>query len=110
MRLYDYAASANCYKARLLLAQLGLPYERAGGHLRRRVDDAGLPCQEPFRANAGARARFGETIAESNAILLYLGEGTPGPATFSSGRASGSGSSSSRTSSSRTSAPRASGA
>ena len=28
MRLYDYDASANCYKARLLLAHLGLEYER----------------------------------------------------------------------------------
>jgi glutathione S-transferase len=28
MRLYDYPASCNCYKVRLLLAQLGLPYER----------------------------------------------------------------------------------
>jgi glutathione S-transferase len=28
LKLYDYAASANCYKVRLLLAQLELPYER----------------------------------------------------------------------------------
>ena len=28
LRLYDYAASANCYKVRLLLAQLEQPYER----------------------------------------------------------------------------------
>jgi glutathione S-transferase len=28
MRLYDYAASGNCFKVRLLLEQLGLPYER----------------------------------------------------------------------------------
>jgi glutathione S-transferase len=28
MRLYDYAASGNCYKARLLLALLAQPYER----------------------------------------------------------------------------------
>ena len=28
LKLYDYPASANCYKARLLLAQLGLQYER----------------------------------------------------------------------------------
>src|SRR5262249_11155399 len=28
MRLYDYAASCNCYKVRLLLAHLGLEYER----------------------------------------------------------------------------------
>ncbi len=28
LRLYDYGASANCYKVRLLLAQLGREYER----------------------------------------------------------------------------------
>ncbi len=28
LRLYDYAASCNCYKVRLLLAQLGVSYER----------------------------------------------------------------------------------
>ena len=28
LRLYDYAASANCYKVRLLVAQLGLEVER----------------------------------------------------------------------------------
>ena len=28
MRLYDYRASGNCYKVRLALAQLALPYER----------------------------------------------------------------------------------
>jgi glutathione S-transferase len=28
MRLYDYAASGNCYKARLALALLGRTYER----------------------------------------------------------------------------------
>ena len=28
LRLFDYAASANCYKVRLLLAQLSREYER----------------------------------------------------------------------------------
>ena len=28
MRLYDYAASGNCFKVRLLLALLGRSYER----------------------------------------------------------------------------------
>src|SRR5688500_10399880 len=28
LRLYDYAASGNCYKVRLALAQLGRAYER----------------------------------------------------------------------------------
>ena len=31
MRLYDFGASANCFKARLLLAQLGTPYVWGGG-------------------------------------------------------------------------------
>src|SRR5437868_6705170 len=28
LRLYDYAASCNCYKLRLLLSHLGIQYER----------------------------------------------------------------------------------
>ena len=28
IRLYDYAASCNCYKVRLLLSNLGVTYER----------------------------------------------------------------------------------
>jgi glutathione S-transferase len=54
MRLYDYAASGNCYKVRLLLAQLGIPYER-------------VPVLVPDE---------GPPLAESNAILLHLAEGT----------------------------------
>jgi glutathione S-transferase len=78
MRLYDYAASANCFKARLLLAQLGLPYERVPVDIF-----AGESTTPDYRAkNPAGRTPVleldsGETIAESNAILLYLGEGTP---------------------------------
>jgi glutathione S-transferase len=77
VRLYDYAASANCYKARLLLAQLGLPYERVPVDIF-----AGESTTPSYRAkNPAGRTPVleldsGETIAESNAILLYLGEGT----------------------------------
>ena len=39
LRLYDYAASANCYKVRLLLAQLRQPYEREGSARHGSVDD-----------------------------------------------------------------------
>jgi glutathione S-transferase len=77
MLLFDYPASANCYKVRLLLAQLGLAYERV------RVDIfAGESASAAFREkNPAGRTPVleldsGETIAESNAILLYLGEGT----------------------------------
>ncbi len=78
MRLYDYAASANCYKARLLLAQLGLDYERVPVDIF-----AGDSTTESYRAkNPAGRTpvlelESGETIAESNAILLFLGDGTP---------------------------------
>jgi glutathione S-transferase len=45
-------------------------------HLRRREHDAGPSGAQPRRTHARARAS-GETLAESNAILLYLAEGTP---------------------------------
>lgn len=78
MRLYDYAASANCYKARLLLAQLKLPYERVPVDIF-----AGESTTPAYRAkNPAGRTPVleldsGATIAESNAIILYLGDGTP---------------------------------
>jgi glutathione S-transferase len=78
VRLYDYAASANCYKARLLLAQLGLAYERVPVDIF-----AGESTTDAYRTrNPAGRTPVleldsGATIAESNAILLYLGEGTP---------------------------------
>jgi glutathione S-transferase len=78
MRLYDYAASQNCYKVRLLLAQLGLPYETtwvdiAAGEARTpeflRINPSGcVPVLEP---------EAGVFIPESNAILYYLAQGTP---------------------------------
>jgi glutathione S-transferase len=78
MRLYDYAASANCFKARLLLAQLPLDYERVPVDIF-----AGDSTTESYRAkNPAGRTPVleldsGEAIAESNAILLFLADGTP---------------------------------
>jgi glutathione S-transferase len=77
-RLYDYAASANCYKVRLLLAQLDLPYERipvdifAGETL---TDD--YAAKNPARATPVLEPVPGEFLPESNAILRHLAEGTP---------------------------------
>jgi|SRR5215210_2295578 len=78
MRLYDYAASGNCYKVRLLLALLRREYERvpvdifAGDTLT----DAygGL---NPVRETPVLELESGAAIAQSNAILWYLSEGTP---------------------------------
>jgi glutathione S-transferase len=77
MRLYDYSASANCYKARLLLAQLGRPYERVP------IDIFGgdtLTCEyadiNPARSTPVLETDDGRYLQESNAILWYLAEGT----------------------------------
>jgi glutathione S-transferase len=77
MRLYDYAASANCYKVRLLLAQLGVDYERVpvdifGGDT---LTD-GFAAMNPARATPVLEQPDGVYLPESNAILLHLGEGT----------------------------------
>jgi len=77
MRLYDYSASGNCYKVRLLLAQLGLPYERvpvdifAGDTL---TDEFGR--LNPARSTPVLVREGDPPLAESNAILLHLAEGT----------------------------------
>jgi glutathione S-transferase len=77
-RLYDYAASANCFKIRLLLAQLGIEYERVPVDLF-----AGETLTDEYLArNPAGRTPVleldsGECLAESNAILLYVAEGTP---------------------------------
>jgi glutathione S-transferase len=77
LRLYDYAASCNCYKVRLLLAQLGTPYERiaidifAGETL---TDE--YVRMNPTRTTPVLETADGVHLVESNAILLYLSRGT----------------------------------
>src|SRR3954453_11914810 len=77
MRLYDYAASGNCFKVRLLLGLLGRDYERvpvdifAGDTLT----DAYAQIN-PLRETPVLELDSGERIAQSSAILWYLGEGT----------------------------------
>jgi glutathione S-transferase len=76
MRLYDYAASCNCYKVRLLLAQLGLAYERVPVDIF-----AGETLTDAYLAINPARTTpvletDGRYLTESNAILLYLAQGT----------------------------------
>jgi glutathione S-transferase len=77
MRLYDYSASANCYKARLLLALLDRPYERVpvdifGGDTL--TDE--YAARNPLRETPVLELDNGELVAQSNAILWYLGEET----------------------------------
>jgi glutathione S-transferase len=78
VKLYDYSASCNCYKVRLLLAQLEKPYERvpidifAGDTL---TDEYG--AINPARTTPVLETDDGRFLPESNAILFYLAEGTP---------------------------------
>jgi glutathione S-transferase len=77
MRLYDYAASPNCFKVRLLLAQLGRDYERVPTD----IFGGDTLSDEYAKVNPGRRTPVletddGELIPESGAILLYLAEGS----------------------------------
>jgi glutathione S-transferase len=78
LRLYDYAASGNCYKVRLLLAQLGRPYERISLDI---FDGDTLTdeyaAKNPARSTPLLELKDGAFLAESNAILVYLAHGTP---------------------------------
>jgi glutathione S-transferase len=77
VRLYNSQLSGNCYKARLLLALLGTPYERIEvdvfdrSNRRELLGGKNPALRVPTLELAG-----GEHLAESNAILWYLGDGT----------------------------------
>jgi glutathione S-transferase len=77
MLLYDNAESGNCYKVRLLFAQLGLDYDR------REVDVFDRSSRSEVLAGLNPALRIptvvlddGRALAESDAILFYFGEGT----------------------------------
>lgn len=77
MRLYDHPKSGNCYKVRLLLAQLGIPYERVEVDVfdrsrRREI----LGGKTPIYRIPLLELDDGRRLAESNAILWHLARGT----------------------------------
>jgi glutathione S-transferase len=78
MRLYDYAASANCFKVRLLLAQLGMEYERVPVDIfaGETLTDA-FAAINPARTTPVVEPAPGRYLPESAAIPAYLAEGTP---------------------------------
>jgi len=77
MLLYDSRVSGNCYKVRLLLARLGLDYER------RELDVVDRSNRKDVLGdlNPGLRVPTlvlddGRPLGESGAILWYLADGT----------------------------------
>ena len=77
LRLHDDASSGNCFKVRLLLALLDAPYERvpvdifAGDTL---TDE--FARLNPLRQTPVLELEDGTAIAQSNAILAYVADGT----------------------------------
>lgn len=78
IRLHDNLSSGNGYKVRLLLSQLGIPFER----IEYDIDRAETRTPEFLKKNPNGRVPVleledGRFLPESNAILHYLAEGTP---------------------------------
>jgi glutathione S-transferase len=78
MLLYNSPVSGNCYKVRLLLAHLGIEYER------RDLDVVDRSNRSDVLGDLNPDLRVptivlddGRPLAESGAILWYFGEGTP---------------------------------
>lgn len=77
LRLYDYAASCNCYKVRLLLAHLGRVYERVSVDIfngETLTDEYGR--LNPMHTTPVLEIEPGRCLPESNAILVYLAQGS----------------------------------
>jgi glutathione S-transferase len=77
LRLYDFLPSGNGYKVRLLLTQLGVAFERVEVDIMR----GATRTPQYLEKNANGRIPLleigsDERLAESNAILFYLAEGT----------------------------------
>lgn len=77
-KLYDFRPSGNGYKVRLLLTQLGIPYY----YIEKNILRQETRTPEFLAINPNGRIPVlelqpGVYLSESNAILLYLGDGTP---------------------------------
>ncbi len=77
LTLYSMPSSGNSYKVRLLFAKLGIPFKHIAAEY-----GSGVTTSEAFRAlNPNGKVPLvvledGRTLAESDAILTYFGEGT----------------------------------
>jgi glutathione S-transferase len=77
LTLYDFMGSGNGYKVRLLLAQLGLPYKLVERDiLRGETRTPEFLAKNPNGRIPTLQLKDGTHLAESDAILWYLAEGT----------------------------------
>ncbi len=78
LRLYDFLESGNGYKVRLLLTQLGIPFER----IEMDITKGATRTPEFLARNPNGRIPTielddGTFLFESNAIMYYFADGTP---------------------------------
>jgi glutathione S-transferase len=77
-KLYDFLPSGNGYKVRLLLTQLGIPFERIElDIMQRETRTPDFLEKNPNGRIPVLELEPGVYLSESNAILIYLSEGTP---------------------------------
>jgi glutathione S-transferase len=77
LHLYDSRLSGNAWKVRILLTQLGLPFERVTLDLAKgATSDPAFRAKSRFARVPVLELEDGRTIVESAAIMLYLAEGT----------------------------------
>ena len=77
VRLYDFLPSGNSYKIRLLLTQMGIPFERVEINiLKQETRTPEFLSKNPNGKIPVLEIESGKYLAESNAILMYLSEGT----------------------------------
>lgn len=78
MKLYDYLPSGNSYKVRLLMSYLGLSYTHVPIDIVAGESQAAdYKSKNPVGQIPLLELSDGRRIAESNAILFFLAEGTP---------------------------------
>lgn len=77
-KLYSMQRSGNCYKVRLALAQIGTPYDLVEVDiLRGETHTPDFLAKNPSGQIPLLEIKPGRYLAESNAILWFLGENTP---------------------------------
>jgi glutathione S-transferase len=77
LKLYEYASSGNCYKIRLLLNQLEITYQRIPiDILKGESHTAEFLAMNPVGKTPVLEIKPRQYLAESNAIICYLADGT----------------------------------
>jgi glutathione S-transferase len=78
LRLYDSRFSGNAWKVRILLHQLGIPFERVTLDLAKgAAKTPEFQTKSRFSRVPVLELEDGRTLVESSSIMLFLAEGSP---------------------------------